>query len=90
MFNEVFIAEIVIWVLVCTIASKTKNGYLFRLCDFFLLFIVTGHSLKITIPAFLTLTTFFLIWKHIGDFLKEVIFPEAKSVIHEKIRKGIG
>lgn len=83
--SENLIIELGIWLLACAVADKIKSDYIFRACDLYLIYILSGHSWRITLPVFIVLFSLMKIWRFIGDFLLDVLFPELRQKIRNKL-----
>lgn len=83
--SEGLIIELGIWLLACAVADKIKSDYIFRACDLYLIYILSGHSWRITLPVFIVLFSLMKVWRFIGDFLLDVLFPELRQKIRDKL-----
>lgn len=83
--SEGLIIELGIWLLACAVADKIKSDYIFRACDLYLIYILSGHSWRITLPVFIVLFSLMKVWRFIGDFLLDVLFPELRQKIRNKL-----
>lgn len=83
--SEGLIIELGIWLLACAVADKIRSDYIFRACDLYLIYILSGHSWRITLPVFIVLFSLMKIWRFIGDFLLDVLFPELRQKIRNKL-----
>lgn len=83
--SEGLIIELGIWLLACAVADKIKSDYIFRACDLYLIYILSGHSWRITLPVFIVLFSLMKVWMFIGDFLLDILFPELRQKIRNKL-----
>lgn len=84
MYENLFI-ELAIWLVAGAIASKINSNYIFRACDLYLIYILSGHSWRITIPVFIVVFSLMKVWQWIGEFLLEVLFPELRHKVRNKL-----
>ena len=83
--SEGLIIELGIWLFACAVADKIKSDYIFRAGDLYLIYILSGHSWRITLPVFIVLFSLMKIWRFIGDFLLDILFPELRHKIRDKL-----
>lgn len=85
MITQDLLIELAVWLVACIIADKINSDYIFRACDLYLIYVLSGHSWRITIPVFVAVFSLLKVWKWIGEFLQEVLFPEAKRRFRDRL-----
>lgn len=85
MITQGLLVELGIWLIACIVADRINSGYIFRACDLYLIYILSGHSWRITVPVFIAVFSLLMAWKWIGEFLMEVLFPELKGKFRDRL-----
>lgn len=78
------IIELAVWLVMALVAKQVNSDYMFRACDIYLLFVLSGHRWMIAVPAFILLFFFIRFCNNLSDIIQEAIIPELKDIIRMK------
>lgn len=90
MLNDMMLVELAVWVVAVLIAKKAESGVLSRACELALVFILSGHSWKITVSVGVLVFLLRKIWEWVIEFSLEALFPELRKFIQAFLREKSG
>lgn len=86
-FTETMAIELAIWFLAAMIAKKANSQTIYRACDFWLIFVLSKHSWRITVPLFILIFVMLRISNYIGQLIQYAVVPEVRHLIRDEIRE---
>ena len=72
------VIELVIWAILSVTAQKLDSDYLFRGCDFFLFYILSGHNVYYTVLIFIIARGLVHLYNWFAYMTVEGVVPELK------------
>ena len=75
------VIELAVWAVLAVIAHKLDSEYIFRACDLFLCYILTGHCWRLTLLAFATIWVLTWAYNLVAYMTVEGVVPELKHVM---------
>lgn len=78
------IIELAVWLVMALVAKQVNSDYMFRACDIYLIFVLSGHRWMVAIPAFVLLLFFIRICNGLSEIIQQALIPELKDIIHMK------
>ncbi|MBQ7503654.1 hypothetical protein IJT93_13250 [bacterium] len=76
-----FLIEFCLWLLAAGLASLLKNESFSRAGEFYLLFILTGHSFVYAILLFTVLKGIGAVMTRVSEAIKDIAVPEAVGAL---------
>ncbi len=82
---ENIVIEVIALLLVYAVAKKIDSFHLYIVCDIYLLYMVTGHSIRWTVSILLVIGVIFKLMTIIRSFFERVVFPEVRPLVRSKV-----
>ncbi|MBQ7569134.1 hypothetical protein IJT17_10090 [bacterium] len=90
MLNDTMIIELGIWLVAAIIAGEAKSQVIYRACDFWLIFVLSGHNWRITIPVFIVLFLLLRLTNFVGLLIHQAVVPELRHMLRDELRDKSG
>ncbi len=83
--SESIVIEVIAFLLVYAVAKKIDSFHLYIACDIYLLYMLTGHSVRWTVSILLVIGVIFKLMTIIRSFFERVVFPEVRPLVRSKV-----